>query len=645
MIIVKSHQISVVLSSILLLFQSQVSLAATKKHGSEKPVSVEVAIIGGGLSGLTAAYRLGALADELIDQNILLKIKVYEARKRLGGRVFTAIINKTPVELGGQYLEDGGAAKEIRQLIGDLELKTTTFHRPSRTYYFHESAGKNSFSQAKPVRIYDDVMPKIHRISSDKDKQELIDFLKSLAQKHHTMDEVLNDFFETKRQKSFAEGNVARADAYNVLKDYYYARIMTYESLPASELASTYATGSFLKFFLRMENDYHEILEAKKRNGINRGIEMSSYKATSVEGGNAKLVEALEKRIVSETSEICFEMPLTELTRESNESYSLTFKNGQTARADIVVLTIPTPVYRKVKFVGTPIPEVQLADIKKIKYGPVGKIQIPIKNQQADEMIGSVFTSDMLTWFNWDFVRDHDNPNSVITLYFTGNGKILKIPFDQINRCKESIRPSRLGLEFEADQRFEAEIAAVKTAFPTLSLPLAEKAMVIQAPLEKQFVYSSNPLGVNWTIEEYSLGGYSVISSEQSSFFTPEQLKDSLGEKVFKVFEPVLPKIGNGKCAYCGLYFAGEHTATQGTPATMEGAVHSGNKVSRQIPRRLREVKSQLEKNYSYPPMSVMSLPNCLGLIPNLRAISADAPVCDSQIGSSSTSKSPLTFL
>jgi ribulose 1,5-bisphosphate synthetase/thiazole synthase len=63
MIIVKSHQISVVLSSILLLFQSQVSLAATKKHGSEKPVSVEVAIIGGGLSGLTAAYRLGALAD------------------------------------------------------------------------------------------------------------------------------------------------------------------------------------------------------------------------------------------------------------------------------------------------------------------------------------------------------------------------------------------------------------------------------------------------------------------------------------------------------------------------------------------------------------------------------------------------------
>jgi NADPH-dependent 2,4-dienoyl-CoA reductase/sulfur reductase-like enzyme len=67
----------------------------------------KIAIIGAGLAGLTAALRL--------DQKNY-QIEVYEARKRVGGRVFTAFMknakdNYSSIELGGQNIADGNNTK------------------------------------------------------------------------------------------------------------------------------------------------------------------------------------------------------------------------------------------------------------------------------------------------------------------------------------------------------------------------------------------------------------------------------------------------------------------------------------------------------------------------------------------------------
>ncbi len=86
------------------------------------------------------------------------------------------------------------------------------------------------------------------------------------------------------------------------------------------------------------------------------------------------------------------------------------------------------------------------------------------------------------------------------------------------------------------------------------------------------------------------MGGYSVISPAQVEVFSDDQKKEVLGQPVFALFEPVLPPLRAGHCPGGGIYFAGEHTATQETPATLEGAVHSGNKVGHQIPMRLEQV-------------------------------------------------------
>ena len=166
----------------------------------------------------------------------------------------------------------------------------------------------------------------------------------------------------------------------------------------------------------------------------------------------------------------------------------------------------------------------------------------------------------------------------------------MKAPFWLLNQPRSKSNYSLL----EAEQRLEIGMKAIRLLFPQLAILKNQFGtsgqITVEKPFEEQFKQYSNAVGVNWTTEEFSQGGYSYFSIAQTHLFTEDQIVESLGQKVFRIFEPILPSTGDGKCRVCGLYFAGEHTATQGTPATMEGAVHSGNKVGQQIPARLKTV-------------------------------------------------------
>ena len=84
----------------------------------------KVVVIGGGIAGLTAAYRL---------QKAGISIDLYEARSRIGGRIFTAKINGRIAELGGQNINDGGEAVNLNRLIDEFALQRTS----SRVYLKH----------------------------------------------------------------------------------------------------------------------------------------------------------------------------------------------------------------------------------------------------------------------------------------------------------------------------------------------------------------------------------------------------------------------------------------------------------------------------------------------------------------------------
>ena len=75
----------------------------------------DVVIVGGGVSGLTAAVELAAHGVD---------VHVLEARTRLGGRIATADVAGLPVETGGEFLDavDGPFARLLVTLGVELEV-------------------------------------------------------------------------------------------------------------------------------------------------------------------------------------------------------------------------------------------------------------------------------------------------------------------------------------------------------------------------------------------------------------------------------------------------------------------------------------------------------------------------------------------
>jgi len=83
---------------------------------SEIP-ELDVVIIGGGLSGLAAAWRLHA-ADK--------RVRVIEARPRVGGRSYTSELGGEAVDLGGQWI--GPTQDRVLALCRHLGLETYEQH-------------------------------------------------------------------------------------------------------------------------------------------------------------------------------------------------------------------------------------------------------------------------------------------------------------------------------------------------------------------------------------------------------------------------------------------------------------------------------------------------------------------------------------
>ena len=72
----------------------------------------EVAIVGAGIAGLTATWRLRQQG---------VRVRVYEAQNRIGGRMLSLrnhFADGRVIELGGELIDTGHA--HIRKLVGEL---------------------------------------------------------------------------------------------------------------------------------------------------------------------------------------------------------------------------------------------------------------------------------------------------------------------------------------------------------------------------------------------------------------------------------------------------------------------------------------------------------------------------------------------
>lgn len=434
----------------------------------------KIVVIGGGLAGLTAAYRL---------QQKGMDVELYEARDRVGGRVLTVDVSGTLAELGGQSITDGGTAPNILKLIHELNLELTKLQVPMSHHFFD---GNDLVSiKEKPF-----------------DKEKLKAQLNHLQSSCRNMKEVLDALLE---KDSVFYRSIA-------------ARLAAYEGGTIETLSSQYV----------------ETLFYMLSGGLCAVHQSDPVNFAAIQGGNSKLPEKIAEIL---GSKLHTNMPLTQVSEESNGAYTLTFENREKVQADVLILAIPCSVLERISFQTGIIDQSRLDAMQSLSYGTNAKILVPFHGIPSTRMY---LVEDHKVNFFWS--------DSILTMYYSGEASLFSD--DAISSMCTRSQP------------------ALDAVFKNLCF--SSKPAVYAK--DKAFVRYDSPVGYSWPNDPYARGSYSYIKAGQEKLLASTHQEH--GETFNTLFAPIKGK----------LYFAGEHTTIQeDIRGTMEAACESGERCARAI--------------------------------------------------------------
>ncbi|NNM43575.1 MAG: FAD-dependent oxidoreductase [Chlamydiae bacterium] len=322
----------------------------------KKPPSV--AVIGAGLAGLTAAYRL--------EQKGISPV-IFEARDRPGGRVLTHYEGSSYEELGGKFLDDGGDALSLRSLLKELAVDVATKSLLVTRLYYKEGKALPTFT------LYENAP-----LPSEENYLSLV----AKSKKSKNILEVLRWFFA----------------GHEDLLQLFVLRMTNYEGSPAEHLG-VYCLDLFWKFYTWAYEDYQD-----KIKGLDTFVDLSYIK-----DGGSKLIEALCKKI---KTPISYHSPLKKISLSRAGQIELEFADGMKRSFDKVILAIPCSTLRDIEIQDGLFPKDQLHAIQTLQYGSVTKILVPVK-VHSKEIPNFSSGPDFVTWFNED--------NTWMTWYFGGD--------------------------------------------------------------------------------------------------------------------------------------------------------------------------------------------------------------------------------
>ena len=304
-------------------------------------IQPKITVVGSGLAGLTAAFRL---------QEMGYHVNLYEARQRPGGRVLTAKLGESYEELGGKNFLDGSTAENSLKLIYDLGLKILEDERPySRV-----------FVNGNQMIPFLDILRKL------RDPEALEIKLAEIAARSQNLQEVIDSVFEDPNLRLLSTVIMA-----------------SYEGSDPKNLDSSCFDALYWLFM-------HGIIAIRKADeGQNPTVKWLTLK-----GGNAQLPLALSEKL---STPIHYDHALTALRKE-NQKIVLTFNHKKEISTDLVLLAIPCSTFEDIDFGLNAIPPEQLSRIQEVQYGTNGKILFPIAIENP--LYDVVLSSDVCSWMN-----------------------------------------------------------------------------------------------------------------------------------------------------------------------------------------------------------------------------------------------------
>ena len=173
-------------------------------------------------------------------------------------------------------------------------------------------------------------------------------------------------------------------------------RLAAYEGGDPSRLSTIY-----------LKTLYHMLLGGVCLAHQKSGEEENSVEFSALKRGNSCLTELMGEKL---GSRLHLNHQLKQVSRDSDQTFILTFKEGKKVKADFLVLALPCSVYNEILFDSQTIPAERLLAIKSIQYGTNAKILIPFNSPPAKTT--GVINDKMGSFF--------DPEQNLLTLYYTG---------------------------------------------------------------------------------------------------------------------------------------------------------------------------------------------------------------------------------
>ncbi len=314
-------------------------------------------IIGAGLAGLSAAYKLKTAGWE---------VTLLDGRSRIGGRVFSHTFKDTNLvcELGAEWV--GESHERLHALCGDFKI-------PLQKHQFEDSLMQNGKVSAPKAwgfsdpakKAFAEMIARYEKLTVlEKNNLDKLAWWTQLENIGFSRDDlVIRDLMDS---TDFGE-SIRNVSAFAALAEYA-------ESSPKNEM---------------------------------------DYKMT---GGNSRLVQELAARVGTEN--IKLEKRVTEIVQRRGV---VTVAAGQTDiyKADACICTAPVPSLRKIKF-DPPLPAAQAAAAEKLGYARIIKNSVLFDERfwKADNFS---MVTDTTSHYYFHSTQNQPGKQGILTAYAVGD--------------------------------------------------------------------------------------------------------------------------------------------------------------------------------------------------------------------------------